>query len=195
MPCNTSFSRTMARPGLLLPSGLMLAVFACMFYLIGRTALPVEGRPVFYVAKESGWLELGRGFDRPGFRQFIDVSTPGSVVKMTTGLEVPFELPVTSEWTRPLESGERLDLRWNGPEIAGLKRFWMSASARMTLSIPLHPDRMSYTDWLDLPGIGPKLAGRIEAYRQKNGDFGSLDALQQVPGIGPGRIAAWEVFF
>lgn len=173
----------------------MLAVFACMFYLIGRTAFPVEGPPAFCVAPETGWLELGGGFDRPGFRHYIDIPSPLSVVKMTTGLKVPFDLPVNSEWTRPLLTGERLELRRKGSEIKGFKRLWMSASARMTLSIPLHPSRMTYADWLDLPGIGPKLAGRIESYRQKNGEFDSLEALQQVPGIGPGRIAAWKVFF
>lgn len=35
-----------------------------------------------------------------------------------------------------------------------------------------------------LPSLGPKLAGRIENYRNENGPFSSLDELRRVPGIG-----------
>jgi competence protein ComEA len=38
---------------------------------------------------------------------------------------------------------------------------------------------------LQLPGVGPSLAARIEEYRQKNGAFRSVDDLRNVPGIGP----------
>ncbi|HYW08232.1 MAG TPA: ComEA family DNA-binding protein [Longimicrobium sp.] len=40
-----------------------------------------------------------------------------------------------------------------------------------------------------LPGIGPALAGRIVAYRQEHGRFGTLDDLARVPGIGPAAVA------
>lgn len=35
-----------------------------------------------------------------------------------------------------------------------------------------------------LPRVGPSLAGRILEFRQKNGDFHSVDELQAVRGIG-----------
>lgn len=37
---------------------------------------------------------------------------------------------------------------------------------------------------IDLPGIGPKTADAILAYRQENGTFKSLDELTRVKGIG-----------
>lgn len=37
----------------------------------------------------------------------------------------------------------------------------------------------------ELPGIGPALAERITSHREQNGEFGSLDELAAVSGIGP----------
>ncbi|WP_144750369.1 ComEA family DNA-binding protein [Curtobacterium pusillum] len=40
-----------------------------------------------------------------------------------------------------------------------------------------------------LPGIGPSLAGRILAWREEHGRFGSVEDLLDVSGIGDGRLA------
>jgi len=40
-----------------------------------------------------------------------------------------------------------------------------------------------------LPGLGPALAGRIVAHRDTHGPFAGLDALLEVPGIGPATLA------
>jgi competence protein ComEA len=41
-------------------------------------------------------------------------------------------------------------------------------------------------DLLDTwPGIGPSLANAILSYREQNGPFGSVEAIMDVPGIGP----------
>jgi competence protein ComEA len=47
-----------------------------------------------------------------------------------------------------------------------------------------------------LPGVGEKLAERIEAYRILNGPYRSIDELRKVPGIGPltvERLRPWLV--
>jgi competence ComEA-like helix-hairpin-helix protein len=41
-----------------------------------------------------------------------------------------------------------------------------------------------------LPGIGPVLAGRIIAHRERFGAFHHVDDLAEVPGIGPKKLAA-----
>jgi competence protein ComEA len=71
----------------------------------------------------------------------------------------------------------------------------MPAAQRMALGTPLHPERMSLDDWQALPGIGPRLARIIEEDRQKNGDFGDLDGLDRVAGIGHKLIERWRKFF
>ena len=48
-----------------------------------------------------------------------------------------------------------------------------------------------------LPGIGPVIASRIVADRDRNGPFGSLEALQRVKGIGPAmarKLAPYVTF-
>ena len=94
-----------------------------------------------------------------------------------------------------LETGRRIDLDRQGSEKLSISLSWMSASQRVTLGIPLHPDKMTQLDWEFLPGIGEKLAAKIEMNRQKNGDFGSLDGLLRIKGIGSSKIELWEEFF
>ena len=46
----------------------------------------------------------------------------------------------------------------------------------------------SASDLEELPGVGPELAGRIVEYRQKKGLFSSVEELDAVDGIGPGKL-------
>lgn len=178
------------------PASLVLALFVCLCVLSGRSSFLEEGAPAFLVAESTpGWVELGEGFRFQGFRQISDITAPEVVIDLTKVVAESSGLCRDAEWQKFLVSGERLDLERNGQKSGLLRRSWMSASARMTLGVPLHPDRMELADWIALPGIGPKLAERIEGYRQKNGDFGRLSALRAVSGIGPKRIEAWQSFF
>ena len=43
-----------------------------------------------------------------------------------------------------------------------------------------------------LPGIGESLAGRIIAYREANGPFGSIEEIMEVSGIGEAKFAELE---
>jgi len=45
-----------------------------------------------------------------------------------------------------------------------------------------------------LPGIGPRLAERIVAYREEHGPFTNLDDLQQIKFIGPSVISRIEPY-
>lgn len=44
-----------------------------------------------------------------------------------------------------------------------------------------------------LPGVGPALAARIAAERERGGPFASLEEVaRRVPGVGPARVARWR---
>lgn len=90
-------------------------------------------------------------------------SAPGAVAYRGTGLGPPADSVAAraARLARPLAKGEKVDL-----------------------------DRANAEELARLPRIGPALAGRIVAYREEHGPFGSLEALDQVPGIGPTLLAA-----
>lgn len=50
---------------------------------------------------------------------------------------------------------------------------------------PVNLNRAGAAELETLPGIGPVLAAAILRYRQDNGPFQTIDALENVPGIGP----------
>lgn len=57
-----------------------------------------------------------------------------------------------------------------------------SAEARISLNTA------SVAELDSLPGIGPKTAEKIVAYRETHGPFSSVDDLDAVPGIGPALV-------
>lgn len=50
---------------------------------------------------------------------------------------------------------------------------------------PVNLNTATEAELEELPGVGPVLAGRIVQWRSDNGDFTSVDQLQEVDGIGP----------
>ncbi len=94
--------------------------------------------------------------------------------------------------TRPGDApGEIEILAAMPPKSPAAHRDSLAALAR-----PLAPDeridadRASAVELARLPKVGPALARTIVAYREKNGAFGGLEALDRVPGLGPGLMAA-----
>ena len=155
----------------------------------------MEDLPVFFAEKRQIiHVELSGAGLPPGVYQFNDGLALRDVIKLTTGWEAVY-LSAVRAWYEPLCDGESLRIAKKDREIKLVHRGWMPASQRMAMGIPLHPDRMSYADWTALPGIGPVLAEKIENDRQKNGEFGALDGLCRVPGIGKKRLDRWVEFF
>src|SRR4051794_8667836 len=63
-------------------------------------------------------------------------------------------------------------------------------------SDPYRPDlnRAERAELLQLPGVGPSRAGRIQDYRREHGDFRSVNELAEVRGFGPAtleRLTPW----
>lgn len=56
----------------------------------------------------------------------------------------------------------------------------------------VHINTATAEDLMTLPGVGPATAERIIAYREANGPFADLAALDAVSGIGPAMLAQLE---
>lgn len=171
---------------------LLLSGYAVIY---SRAVLHGGGSPTFFVENRTGVpVVLGEGFPAPGLHQFSDDTTMKGVIEMT-GLELAPALAEDTQLHLPLRPGEFMNILVKDSQVVELKRNWLPALQRMALGIALHPDCMNVDDWQALSGIGPRLAQRIEEDRQLNGEFGSLDKLQRVRGIGSHRIEAWHKFF
>jgi competence protein ComEA len=173
----------------------VLAVVIFLGVLLGREASTTEDLPIFLpLDRNFIHVELdGAGF-ATGVYQFYDGSTLSDVMKLTGPLPADL-LTTVPVLPRLLQKGESLEIVKKDQRIEILRQGWMRASHRVAMAIPLHPDRMSRTDWTVLPGVGDALAERIEINRQNNGDFKVFDALIRVKGIGEKRIESWRAFF
>lgn len=135
---------------------------------------------------------LGEGFPDPGVHQFSDATTLLGVIELTGLSGVAAGSLTGAGDDQELVDGMALAMAASHGVV---ELGWMPARQRLALGIPLHPDRMSHDDWVTLPGIGEKMAVRIEEDRQKYGDFGSVDALERVKGIGPAKLKQLRPFF
>jgi competence protein ComEA len=180
------------------PAGTLLLVILLLFFYsfsLSRMVHHHDEPPAFFVENPREiTIELGEGFSAPGIHQFSDGSLLETVIQLTSVPREMIDVGKLSMQT-PLRSGWRFDLfeKRLGKQVLGLS--WMRAAKRIAVGIPLHPDCMSLQDWEDLPGIGPRLAEKIEANRQNNGDFYSLNTLQRVKGIGEKRVSSWRAVF
>jgi competence protein ComEA len=55
---------------------------------------------------------------------------------------------------------------------------------------PVHLNSADVAALDALPGVGPATAQRIVDWRDQNGGFQTIEDLEQVPGIGPAKLAA-----
>lgn len=139
-------------------------------------------------------LRIAGDVPKPGVYQFPKGATLGYVINMT------LSRPAVSSWGDPLlfrkmETGDIVTFRPGANEHTGLTVGSMDARERMLLGIPLNPDLMDCEDWDALPGVGPELAKSIVDERHKNGEFGAVECLERVPGIGPKRVEALKRYF
>lgn len=177
------------------PALAVLAVAIFLSVLLNREASKSESLPVFLpLVGDFVYVELmGDGLES-GVYQFYDGSTLCDVIKLTL-VSSPEMLATDSDCSLLSRAGVSLKIIKKDQKIEVLHQGWMKASHRLAMAIPLHPDRMSGMDWNILPGVGETLAERIEIDRQENGDYGHLEALTRVKGIGKKRVYSWRDYF
>jgi competence protein ComEA len=129
-----------------------------------------------------------------GIRQIVDGMRVNDVIKMTIP-EGRYAYTGQGVAGEEMRNGDILRFLRITDDYYRISLLRMAAAERILFGIPLDPDQMGYEDWQSLPGIGPKLAELIVLDRQDNGRFGSLAAVNRVPGVGPGKIESIRKFF
>lgn len=65
---------------------------------------------------------------------------------------------------------------------------WAARPTEPVLVYRIDLNRADRAELLQLPGVGDRLAGRIENYRQQHGGFRDVDDLVKVHGVGPATV-------
>jgi competence protein ComEA len=86
----------------------------------------------------------------------------------------------------PLKDGERVKVPSRRPTAAALPP---DSTLPATSSGLVNLNWATQAELESLPGIGPEMAKRILDYRDQNGPFENIEAIQQVSGIGPATFA------
>ena len=165
--------------------------------LFGKGRVPThggEGAAFSRFTAATVTVRLAGALPSPGVYRFPKGTTVAGAINMTVPAAALPE-SVRGPVTRPLEDGDVLALECPAQRKLSISLNKMPTKERMLLHVRLDPDRLDEAEWALLPGIGPTLSRRIVQDRQENGDFGSVEALARVPGIGPGKLAAIRRYF
>lgn len=165
-------------------------------YLHKGHGVPRNGDSVALVHRTSAQLtiRLTGLVPKPGVYRFSEGTTIADVINMTMPGSLS-DQEVECLCAREVAGGDIVTVSPGKNQHAEISLNMMNARERMLLGIPLNPDLMDGADWEALPGIGPELAEDIIAERHNNGEFGTIDGLLRVPGIGEKRVETLRRYF
>lgn len=166
-----------------------------------RASQPADGRPVA-VRVDSGSGQ--RGFavvqvagevHRPGVYRVRAGQRVNDAVRMAGGATPRADLAGVNLAAK-VEDGRQVIVPARTAAATGAAGEGARASGGTagspptTGSAPLNLNTATEQQLDELEGVGPATARKIVAYRQQHGGFRSVSELDQVPGIGPKRLAA-----
>ena len=164
---------------------------------LGRDEAPAAG------AKGPARIEVSDGGGRAVVHVAGEVRMPG-VYRMRAGARVAAAVRRAGGPTRRgdlsalnlaarVEDGRQILVPRRAPAAAaaapGVGAAAPPAGSAAAAGPPVNLNTATPEQLDTLPGVGPATAAAIVEYRDANGGFGSVDELDQVPGIGAGRLA------
>ena len=134
------------------------------------------------------------GIVLPGGERGLVVAPASEVLREATArLGLP-EACAAAAAGEEIADGELLDFSTGDRPCETFRHAQLTGAARLTVGLPLDINAEDASGLAILPGIGPKKAAAVEAYRKANGPFHSIDDLIEVRAIGPmtvARLRSW----
>jgi comEA protein len=142
----------------------------------------------------ADWAQDGTKIDVPNTQAPLPTPTPTIIVRE---VRVPVAAPAPAAAPAPRET--RLSTKESTPKTAKTGGSApravtesggqsSNASPEFLKQNPINLNSASLEELQELPGIGPKMAERILAFRAENGGFKTVEDLDEVKGIGEKRM-------
>ncbi|WP_419945847.1 helix-hairpin-helix domain-containing protein [Candidatus Poriferisodalis sp.] len=187
------FARRVGAVPLLVGAGTLVAVVGVGFLAGVRHGAPepidlpaaADGAPLGVATTQPAMLRvhLAGAVVRPGLYEVPAGFRVGDLVDAAGG-------PALDADTAAVNLAERLrDGQQIYVPLVGEQPAIGSESPGAAVAGPLDVNAATAAQMQTLPGIGPSLAAAIIAHRTEHGPFGSLDELEEVPGIGPAKLS------
>ena len=130
----------------------------------------------------ADWAQDGSKIEVASRATPAPAPTPTIIIKEVPVPAAPATAPVASGATAKSASEIPFATTESGATSANASTDYLKAN-------PVDLNRATQAELEALPGVGPKMAERILAYRAENGGFKSVDELDDVKGIGEKRMA------
>jgi len=151
-----------------------------------RSAVPPAVAPTRSASPSLLIVHVAGEVRRPGVYEFHDGDRVVDAIRSAKGPRKDANLDALN-LAAPLTDGEQV-LVPGGEGSATAPAGSAPGSTEGSTGSLININTASETDLEALPGIGPVLAQRIVDYRTQNGPFATVDALDDVSGIGPATM-------
>lgn len=147
------------------------------------------------MSSPGGIVHVGGDVAHPGMYPLVANMMTTSVIKMAIPVGTVKSFAPTAVAALKLKNGDdvRLKIGENGQGAVTIDT--IPASEKIIMGIPLDINAMGVSDFVLVPGIGPKTAKRIVEYRQNNGGVMTPEELLNVEGIGEKKYKNIKIHF
>ena len=178
-------------------AALAIALIGARYLHESRPAQPVPGGrqiPVRVGSADGGWavVQVTGEVRRPGVYRLRSGERVDDAVRMAGGATSRADLSGVNLAAK-VEDGRQVIVPPRGQgatSVAAAAGVGAGGGAGGRPGVPLNLNTATAEQLDQLDGVGPVTAQKIVAYRQQHGGFRSVSELDQVPGIGPKRMAA-----
>jgi competence protein ComEA len=174
---------------------LVLLLVSGWYLARSRPTADTSPPPVATIAVDAGSggggrviVDVAGAVNHPGVYRLSSSARVADALKRAGGATHRADLSQINRAAK-LEDGRQILVPARAPRAArGSTAPATSAPAAPEQPVNLNTATLEQLDTLD--GVGPATAQKILDYRTEHGGFGSIDELDQIPGIGEKRLAA-----